>query len=41
MVKFVVSTTVDDPDMIGDDRLIYNIIDNDNYWIDEYGGSWS
>ena len=38
MGKFVVSTTVDDPDIIGGDRLIYNIIDNNNYCIDEYGG---
>lgn len=38
MDKFVVSATVDDPDVIGDAKFTYEIIDNDNYWVDEYGG---
>ena len=36
MDKFVVSATVDDPDVIGDAKFTYEIIDNDNYWVDEY-----
>lgn len=38
MYKFVVSATVDDPDVIGDAKFTYKIIDNDNYLVDEYGG---
>lgn len=38
MYKFVVSATVDDPDVIGDAKFTYKIIDNDNYWVDEHGG---
>lgn len=38
MSRFVVSATVDDPNVVGDAKFSYKIIDNDNYLIDEHGG---
>lgn len=38
MSKFVVSATVDDPNITKDAVFSYRIVDNRNYSIDKYGG---
>ena len=38
MPLYKVSATVSDPDVIGDAKFSYEIIDNENYTIDENGG---
>ena len=38
MSKFVVSATTDDKHILGDAEFKYEILDNNNYTIDEFGG---
>jgi hypothetical protein len=37
MYIFKVSATVDDPDVIGDAKFQYSIVDNDNFTVDNEG----